>query len=74
MISLDGADGRQRALIIKTLELEADGVFAEVHAFRTRFFVPTGERAARVLQTVTEHRPVVEIRGGDGVSGLRRAA
>ena len=55
-------------------ELEADGVFAEVHAFRTRFFVPTGERAARVLQTVTEHRPVVEIRGGDGVSGLRRAA
>ncbi|MAP63123.1 MAG: hypothetical protein CMH34_05145, partial [Microbacterium sp.] len=47
-------------------ELEADGVFAEVHAFRTRFFVPTGERAARVLQAVTEHRPVVEIRGGDG--------
>ena len=47
---------------------------AAIHAFRTRFFVPTGERAARVLQTVTEHRPVVEIRGGDGVSGLRRAA
>ena len=55
-------------------ELEADGVFAEVHAFRTRFFVPTGERAARVLQAVTEHRPVVEIRGGGGVSALRRAA
>ena len=55
-------------------ELEADGVFAEVHAFRTRFFVPTGERAARVLQAVTEHRPVVEIRGGDGRSALRRAA
>ena len=55
-------------------ELEADGVFAEVHAFRTRFFVPTGERAAGVLRAVTEHRPVVEIRGGDGVSALRRAA
>jgi hypothetical protein len=47
-------------------ELEADGVFAEVHAFRTRFFVPTGERAAEVLRSVTEHRPVVEIRGGEG--------
>ena len=59
-------------------ELEADGVFAEVHAFRTRFFVPTGERAARVLQAVTEHRPVVEIRDlgdrGGSETGYRRAA
>ena len=55
-------------------ELEADGVFAEVHAFRTRFFVPTGERAAGVLQAVTEHRPVVEIRGGSGAGyPIRRA-
>ena len=59
-------------------ELEADGVFAEVHAFRTRFFVPTGEQAAVVLRAVTEHRPVVEIRvlgnrGGEG-AGYRRAA
>ena len=50
-------------------EIEADGVFAEVHAFRTRFFVPTGERAAGVLRAVTEHRPVVEIR-----AATRRAA
>ena len=55
-------------------ELEADGVFAEVHAFRTRFFVPTGNRAAAVLRAVTEHRPVVEIRGGEGRGVLRRAA
>ena len=56
-------------------ELEADGVFAEVHAFRTRFFVPTGERAAGVLRAVTEHRPVVEIRGGTGEgTPVRRAA
>ena len=54
-------------------ELEADGVFAEVHAFRTRFFVPTGERAAHVLRAVTEHRPVVEIRDAAGY-GARRAA
>ncbi|MEP0546990.1 MAG: strawberry notch-like NTP hydrolase domain-containing protein [Rhodothermales bacterium] len=49
-------------------ELEADGVFCEIHQFRTRFFVPTGERAAGVLRAVTEHRPVVEIREG-GASG-----
>ena len=42
-------------------ELASDGVFAEIHAFRTRFFVPTGERAATVLSAVTRHRPVVEI-------------
>ena len=54
-------------------ELEADGVFAEVHAFRTRFFVPTGERASGVLRAVTEHRPVVEIRDAAGY-GARRAA
>ena len=54
-------------------ELEADGVFAEVHAFRTRFFVPTGSRAAAVLRAVTEHRPVVEVRGGEAAR-RRRAA
>ena len=42
-------------------ELASDGVFAEIHAFRTRFFVPTGERASAVLSAVTRHRPVVEI-------------
>ncbi len=56
-------------------ELEADGVFAEVHAFRTRFFVPTGERAVGVLRAVTEHRPVVEVRGESGTGyPVRRAA
>ena len=42
-------------------ELASDGVFAEIHAFRTRFFMPTGERASAVLSAVTRHRPVVEI-------------
>ncbi len=42
-------------------ELEAGGVFAEIHAFRTRFFVPVGERAAGVLQALVEHRPVVAL-------------
>ena len=43
-------------------ELEADGVFCEIHQFRTRFFVPVGERAPEVLRRVTEHRPVVDVR------------
>ncbi len=47
-------------------ELEADGVFCEVHQFRTRFFVPTGARAAGILARVTEHRPVVELRAPSG--------
>ncbi|MEM1044392.1 MAG: strawberry notch C-terminal domain-containing protein, partial [Bacteroidota bacterium] len=55
-------------------ELEADGVFAEVHAFRTRFFVPVGARAAAVLRAVTEHRPVVEVRDPARGRSLRRAA
>ena len=43
-------------------ELEADGVFCEIHQFRTRFFVPVGKRAPEVLRRVTEHRPVVDVR------------
>jgi hypothetical protein len=43
-------------------ELETDGVFCEIHQFRTRFFVPTGERAPEVLRRVTAYRPVVDLR------------
>ena len=43
-------------------ELETDGVFCEIHQFKTRFFVPTGERAAEVLRRVTAYRPVVDLR------------
>lgn len=42
-------------------ELEADGVFCEIHQFRTRFFVPTGERSVEVLGRITAHRPVVDL-------------
>ncbi|MFQ5568229.1 MAG: strawberry notch-like NTP hydrolase domain-containing protein [Rhodothermales bacterium] len=44
-------------------ELERDGVFTEIHAFKTRFFIPIGERAAAVLRRVTEYRPVIELTG-----------
>ena len=42
-------------------ELEADGVFCEIHQYKTRFFVPVGDRAPEVLGKVTEYRPVVEL-------------
>ena len=42
-------------------QLSRDGVFTEIHSFRTRLFVPTGEKAAAVLGRITEHRPVIEI-------------
>jgi len=49
-------------------ELEADGVFCEIHAFKTRFFVPVGAQAAEVLRKVTAYRPGVELRPPPGAS------
>jgi hypothetical protein len=64
---MNGAEGEHRIELagpdLAVLgELEADGVFCEIHQFRTRFFVPTGERAAEVLHRVTAYRPVVDLR------------
>ena len=42
-------------------QLMRDGAFVEVHQFRARVFVPTGEKAAGVLERITEHRPVIEL-------------
>ena len=33
----------------------------EIHAFKTCFFVPTGERSADVLRRVIEYRPVIDL-------------
>jgi hypothetical protein len=41
-------------------QLARDGAFVEIHQFRARVFVPTGEKAAGVLERITEHRPVIE--------------
>ena len=50
-----------KVLIEQLRELEQDGVFTEIHASKTRFFVPAGARAAEVLQRVTAYRPVVDL-------------
>lgn len=41
-------------------ELAADGVIREVINYQTRFFVPTGEEGARVLERITKARPIVD--------------
>ncbi|HEX7007384.1 MAG TPA: strawberry notch family protein [Alphaproteobacteria bacterium] len=47
-------------------ELQRDGVFIERIEFRNRYFIPTGENAARVLAAVTKYRPIVEMRSSGG--------
>lgn len=42
-------------------QLTADGVFSERIAYQTRYFVPTGEKAAKVIKAITEGRPVTEL-------------
>lgn len=42
-------------------ELEQDGMYTEVYAFKTRFFVPTGSRVEEVLGRITTYRPVIEL-------------
>lgn len=45
-------------------ELRNAGVFTERIGYTTRYFVPTGEDAPRVLESVLERRPVTELTGG----------
>lgn len=45
-------------------ELRNAGVFTERIGYTTRYFIPTGEQAARTLESVLERRPVVEMVGG----------
>ena len=42
-------------------QLSQDGLFAEIHQWTTRIYVPTGARAGEVLARLIEHRPVVEV-------------
>jgi len=59
-------------------QLKSSGVFTERIQYETRFFIPTGEKAAEVFANVTKYRPVVDVvapakaRGGDTFS-LSRA-
>lgn len=42
-------------------QLEADGVFIERINYKTRWFIPTGEQAAAVIERVTAQRPIAEV-------------
>ena len=43
-----------------------EGLFREVIASRPRYFVPTGDEAATVMETLTKFRPVVKVTSGTG--------
>lgn len=47
-------------------ELAQDGIFSERIGYDTRYFVPTGEDAAKVIERVTARRPVTEFSGDEG--------
>ena len=55
-------------------ELDKEGVFSERISFETRFFIPTGERAADVIASVIKYRPVVDVvaPGGKGETAATR--
>ena len=57
-------------------ELRNDGVFKERIANQTRYFIPTGDDAAKVLASVTARRPVTSMTAsrpqGRGVMEMRR--
>src|SRR5215469_5814700 len=58
-LELTGPDYRDRP------ELENSGAFVERIGYQTRFFIPTGERAAEVLSAIMgNRRPVVEMQRG----------
>jgi len=49
--------------------LRQDGVFRERIGYDTRLFVPTGDRAAEVLERITERRPIASIDSGGRDAG-----
>ncbi len=55
-------------------ELEKAGVFTERINWATRFFIPVGENAGKVLEAITKYRPVLTIDMPDAMSSDRREA
>ncbi len=51
-------------------ELTHAGIFTERIGYTTRYFIPTGEGAARALESVLERRPIVDIERSTTSSGL----
>jgi len=55
-------------------QLRNEGVFTERINWDTRFFIPTGEEAARVIEKVTKYRPVVDMVSPDASGEFSLAA
>jgi hypothetical protein len=55
-------------------ELVGDGAMTEIIQSRTRYFVPTGDRAAAVLARIVKYRPVVKLGGADVAGGTKAHA
>lgn len=55
-------------------ELERDGIIKERIRYDTRYFIPTGEKGAKVLERITEHRPIVEETGKTTTLATRLAS
>ncbi len=52
--------------------LVKEGAYSERINFKSRYFIPTGEDAEKVMAEVTRYRPVTEVSGGGGPSFARR--
>lgn len=42
-------------------QLKSEGVFTETISFKTRYFIPTGDRAIDVLKNVVRYRPINDV-------------
>ena len=52
-----------------TEQLQKEGVFTERIQFKTRYFIPTGEKAATVMANVIKYRPVTDMVAPAGKQG-----
>lgn len=55
-------------------ELRRHGVLVERIDFSTRFFIPTGLKGVRVLEAITAHRPIMEVRRREEAGRIAEAA
>lgn len=46
-------------------QLRSDGVFIERIAYKTRYFIPTGNEASAVIERVTQGRPITQMSGAE---------
>lgn len=54
-------------------ELERQGVFWRRINFNTRYFIPTGTEAAKVLGNVVKHKPIADVHDPNEMLALKKA-